>query len=447
VSERTRNSRTDNSGGEGDLLTGIRKVLEHPIGRNASALYSAQVATYLFPLLTTPFLARVLGPHSWGLIIFSLAFAGWVTVIIEYGFDLSATRELARLRGDAAGISDIAAGVLGAKTLLVIASLIITLVATLVVPLLRANLPYLAWGWLLAVSQGLFPGWYFQGIEKMRPLALLTFGSKALVTLGIFLVIRQPEDGWKILALYALASLVATAAATYLLYRKVTFRLPGRARTRLSLTNSSSMFLYRGAVSLYTTANALVLGLVASPASVAFFGGAERISKALTTLTQPVSQAIFPRISSLLESKPERASRLIRLSLGAMSALGSFLGVGLFFASPLIVRLLLGRGFETTVPVLRVLSLTLPLIAISNVLGLQWLVPLGKDGVFNRIIISAGLLNLALAVTLGLRFGALGMAWAVVLAELFVTFTMAVVVWRDRRIPVRVGRNEVPHEG
>jgi len=88
--------------------------------------------------------------------------------------------------------------------------------------------------------------------------------------------------------------------------------------------------------------------------------------------------------------------------------------------------------FDPTVPVLRVLALLLPLIAASNVLGIQWMLPLGLDHVFNRIILAAGVLNLSLAYWLAPRFAEMGMAWAVVIAEAFVTFIMyAYLRWRN----------------
>ena len=151
------------------------------------------------------------------------------------------------------------------------------------------------------------------------------------------------------------------------------------------------------AVSLYTTANALILGAVASPLSVGYDSGAERIARGVINLINPVSQSLFPRLSRLIVTEQRKAIMLVRLSLAMMAAFGLIVGLTLFAGAPLIVRILLGRGYEAAVLPLRILSLLVPSVALSNVLGMQWMLPLGMDKEFNRIIISAGVINVGLA--------------------------------------------------
>jgi len=107
-----------------------------------------------------------------------------------------------------------------------------------------------------------------------------------------------------------------------------------------------------------------------------------------------------------------------------MAGGGALLGSTIFVFAPVVAQLLLGAAFGPAIPALRVLSLLPPLIALSNVLGIQWMLPLGLDRPFNGIILAAGVLNLGLAYLLAPRFGHVGMAWAVVGAEAFVTGTM-----------------------
>lgn len=100
---------------------------------------------------------------------------------------------------------------------------------------------------------------------------------------------------------------------------------------------------------------------------------------------------------------------------------GVVMGALVFFLSPFLVRMVLGGEFAAAVPILRILALLPPLIALSNVFGIQWMLPLGMDRAFNTIIVLAGLINLGLAVVFAPLFGGVGMAWAVVSAEIFVT--------------------------
>lgn len=93
-------------------------LLGSPLLRNILALYGVQVVNYLFPLLTVPYLARVLGPKEWGLLAFTQAFGGYLQLLVEYGFGLSATRQVAQARDSLRRRAELLAGVLGAKVLL-----------------------------------------------------------------------------------------------------------------------------------------------------------------------------------------------------------------------------------------------------------------------------------------------------------------------------------------
>lgn len=114
-----------------------------------------------------------------------------------------------------------------------------------------------------------------------------------------------------------------------------------------------------------------------------------------------------------------------------MGAGGFLLGASLFAFAPLIVHLLMGNSFGPAVPVLRILALLPPLLSITHSVGLQWLLPHGQDAEVNRIILTAGALNLALAVFLAPHFAHIGMAWSVVCTEAFVCCSMVRAVSRS----------------
>jgi PST family polysaccharide transporter len=115
-----------------------------------------------------------------------------------------------------------------------------------------------------------------------------------------------------------------------------------------------------------------------------------------------------------------------------MSASGVLMGLSVFVLAPLLVRGLLGEEFGPTVQVLRVLSLMLPLAALSTALHVQWMLPLRLDRSFNVVILGAGVLNLVLALVLAPRYFQVGMAWAVVASELFVALGSIFILLRWR---------------
>lgn len=398
-----------------------RDVIDASLVQNVFSLYGVQIALYLFPLATVPYLARVLGPEMWGVVAFAQAFGQYLTLGVEYGFNLSGTRQIARARNSVDRRAELLAGVVGAKLVLSVLAVAVALLLARYVPIFKEH-PAVLWAgvaWGIATAFSFV--WYFQGLERMRLVALLEVGTKAIAVVGIFLLIRQPSDAWKVLATMAAASTASSLVALVLTYRDTPFRLPGRSDTIGAFRLGWSMFVFKGAVSLYTVANVIILGLFAPARFVGYYAGAEKISKAFLGLLSPVGIALYPRLSSLVQESRARAARLAKTSIWIMGSGGLLIGIFVFAFAPLLVRLLLGAGYEPAIIALRLLALLPPLIALSNVFGIQWMLPLGLDRPFNKVILLAGVINISIAVMLARPLAHIGMAIAVVTSELIVT--------------------------
>jgi polysaccharide transporter, PST family len=398
----------------------ISDLLRHSLVQNALSLYGVQIVGYALPLITIPYLARVLGVAGWGLLAFTQAFGSYWTVLGEYGFSLSATREVAYHRDNREKLTEVLAGVLGAKMLLALAALPFVFLAGMWIPAFH-NHPVILWmGLFWALAQGFNIMWFFQGFERMQFVAALDISTKALSTIGIFVFVRKPDDAWLVLLIQGAGYLLSFAVGLALAYRQLPVRLPTWNSVREALRMGWSVFLLRGSVTLYTAGNAFILGLFVSPQIVGYYAGAERISRAFLGLLTPVSQTLYPRLSHLVHRQRDRAARLARFGVTLMAGGGALIGVFVFFAAPWLVRIILGEGFSEAVPVLRILSLLLPVVGINTALGVQWMLPLGLDRSLNVITLLAGLINIGLATALAFFYRDLTMAWAVVSAEIFV---------------------------
>jgi len=407
------------------------KSLRHPVTQNALALFSVQFSNYLLVLIIMPYMMRRLGPESWGIFGIFQSLAMGLAVILEYGFDFSATRHVARWRNYRTHLTRIATGVVGVKLLLLVGSGTLAAATMPLVPVFREHPKHLLWAWLWAAGIGLRPIWYFQGIEKLKLAAFLEFVIRLVATGSVFAMVRGPGDGWKVLALYGTASLLATGINLLRMYRRLPFRWPTWTSTTANLRLGLSMFVFRGAVIFYTRTNTFVLGLLlpGSPALVGYFDAAEKIIRALLGLMGATSQAFYPRISHLVHYDRREAVRLVRISFAVLMGIATAAGITTYIGAPLTPALF-GSKYGAVVPLLRLLVFLLPIGAINNVLGIQWMLPLGLDRPVNVIIITAGLLNLTAAVVFVPLAGPRGMIAAVTLAELFVASSMYVTLRR-----------------
>ena len=296
-----------------------RRIRNSRITHNIAALFGSQAAIYIFPLATLPYLARVLGPVHWGVVAFAQALALYLAMIIDFGFQLSATRRVANAREDKEEMAGILAGVMGAKLLLTFACIAVAVVLQYTMPLFR-EYSFILWaGVFSGIAQGLGLLWYYQGMEQMKISSLIDILGRAVATAGIFLFVHHPEDAWKVLALQCVAFSGSAAILLILMYREVPWRWPTLSATRMAMRDSAAMFLFRSSVSLYTTANALLLGALATPVAVAFYSGAERLTKALLNLLTPVSQSLYPRLCRLIITDRPRAIWLARVAFVVMT--------------------------------------------------------------------------------------------------------------------------------
>ena len=173
--------------------------------------------------------------------------------------------------------------------------------------------------------------------DAQNSVLILEAGGKVIAAIGVFLLVKIPEDGWRVLALQALGMGAAVAYMTRWMYSEVSWVWPSLRAGFHMLKKSAGIFVFRGSSGLYMQANAFVLGLLTNPAVVGLFGGAERIIRAGISMLQPLSQAFFPRVSHSAVKDLEEAGRLLWLSLVWIGGLSLIMGATSFLAAPILV--------------------------------------------------------------------------------------------------------------
>jgi PST family polysaccharide transporter len=407
----------------------------HPHGRilhNTASLYAVQICRKILPLISVPFLARTLGAAGWGRMAFAQAFGDLIVILIEFGFNLSATREVARNRDNADRCRDLIAGVIGAQFVLVVLAITCGLITSAVVPELGTRPMLLVAGILYGLSQGLMPLWCFQGLERMSIAAAIEITGKIGGLLGLFVFVHSPQDDWKALMLQGVAPALSVIAGFVLIYRVFSFRMPTLRLVGEAFRSGWPMFVFRSGLSLYSVGNAFVLGLFAPATQVGYYASSEKISKALSGLLNPIREALYPRLSHLMLHSRSHAAQLARIGSVVSITGGAILSVAAFVTAPMLLQYLMGPQFAPAVPTLRILSFLPLMIAITESAGLQWLLPQGKDGLVNQIVLSGGALNISLALFLAPRYAHIGMAWSVLIAESAVAAATVVAANRSR---------------
>lgn len=411
---------------------------------NVVALLLLQVANFALPLVTLPYLTRVLGLENFGMMVLVQAVMQYFSLLTGWGFSLSVTRKVSALRADNNAVDEIFSAAWAAQWLLMGCAGILLVILVCFLPAVNQHTSLYAWGFAAVFGSVLFPVWLFQGLEKMKAVAFVQVLGRVIILPAYFFLVQGPEDAVVAVALNGSAAVLTGLFSIYWIRRHqiVRWRWPSFQGVWSELREGALVFSSNIAISLYTRLTPIALSTISGPSAVGVFDLANKICSAGTAILSPLSQALFPRMSYLFENDRPHAVNLLRKSgliLVISAAIG---GVVMFFCADLIVTIFGGAAFKESATLLRCLS-PLPLIIVgSNICGVQVMLPLKRSRAFSYIYAGVGVLSLLLMIPLIIWNGAVGAALSTLITELSVTGAMIIYL---RKIKVFGGAKNSAH--
>jgi polysaccharide transporter, PST family len=407
---------------------------------NAASLISMQAVGYIFPLITVPYLLRVLGPEHFGLIAFSQAIMAYFVTLNDYGFNLSATRELAICRNDRRRKSELYFSVMAIKTSFCLISFLCLYAIILYVPRFRANGAVFYASFLIVIGNMLFPTWFFQGIEKLYWISIVNLAANAAFTLATFFVVRTSSDYVLAAVIQSSGRLLAGILGVIILFSSEDIEVcrPTLAQMRHRLVDGWNLFLSQISVSVFISSITVALGVMRGMTEVGYFSAANKILGAGQAVMSAIGQAMYPHVCTLASRSRTAAISYLRKALLVTGGISMAGGVLLFVFTVPIVRLAMGPKYMAAVPVLRFMSMIPLICAINNIYGTQAMLNFGMRREFVRAIIFSSLLCLFALLPLAYWFGASGAASSALLFELVQTAILGTILYHRgiRFLPV-----------
>ncbi|ALL64966.1 polysaccharide biosynthesis protein [Paraburkholderia caribensis MBA4] len=395
-----------------------------------AATYIAYVVRYVYPLLLLPFYGRTLGPAGYGIVLAGMSLSNTLWRFVNFGFPTVGGRDTVYAKDHAERAAILSSHMTG-RLLLCIPTAIFGLGAVAFSPVLSAHPMLGCTTVLLGLLAAFNPGWYYTSTGRALTSILIEVVGFITSLALIFLFVHEPSDLSRVFFLL-LASCILQTVLGFGAIRREFSGWFSSIRAGIDLIHRSKIiFIYTGTSVLLITASTYLLSVLAPASEVSAFGVAERLIAVALSLTVPASQILIPKVTYLVGVDPAKANRLAWGILAFFLA-GALAGVACTMVlADWLVPLVFGKGFQSSIPVLKFFVLVLPLSIVNQVIGLYFLIPRHRDGLLARAGVATAIVSIIAAIPLASHWGAMGMVASRLLGELTLLTTLLVSLVRS----------------
>jgi PST family polysaccharide transporter len=418
----------------------VEKILLSPtyktLVENFLSLSFLQFANYIFPLITLPYLVRVLGPEKYGLIAFAQAFIGYFQILTDYGFNLSATREISINRENKEKVSEIFSSVMIIKFFLLLLSLGLMTIIVFSFKKFRQDWLIYYLTFVMVLGQTLFPIWFFQGMERMKYITFLNVLAKLIFTIAIFIFVKKASDYLYVPLLNSLGFIVAGVLALWIVFKDfgVFFRIPSFEDLKFHLKEGWHVFVSLVFITGYTNSRIFAVGLFSpNNATTGYYAIAEKLMGIVQTFPLvSVIQALYPRLSKIYTENRWRAKFIADKLQRYTTIAYLIICITFFIIAPKVVEIVAGSPYEETILAFRLLLIAVLFIN-ANAFRVNFLLVSGNADIFAKIHLVMGTVGSIMVFLFCYFFSYIGTAISIVFIALIVLIQTIIEekrIWR-----------------
>lgn len=409
------------------------------VKKNFAYSFVLTASGYIFPLLTYPYVSRVLGVSGIGICDFVDSIINYFVLVSTMGIATCGIREIAAHKDNSAERSRLFSSIIALNMTSTAVALAVLLVAMYTVPVLAQYRKLLYIGVLKLVANIFLIEWFYTGMENFAYITKRSIVIKLVYVIAVFAFIRTPED-YPVYYSLTVASIAMNAGWNMIYARKfVTLSLKDITIKPL-LATFFSIGLYRIITSIYTTMNVTWLGFVTDTDQVGYYTSATKLYTIIISVFTAFTGVMMPRLSALhAQGNEEEFWGKIGLSVEALACFSFPVMVFAVIFAPDILHLLLGDGFEGSYLPFRLIAPLVFVIGYEQILVLQILIPRKHDGIVLRNSVIGASLAVLTNVLLVREYGATGSAMVWFISEMAVLTATLIYICRNSSyaLPVR----------
>lgn len=418
----------------------FRKVMQNPdyraLAENFTSLSALQVINYVSTIVTFPYLVKVLGVEKFGLLSFAQSFVTYFILLTNYGFSLTGIQQTALARNDKEKSGKILSSMIGAKTFLMIISLLLLTLIVISFEKFRQNYTIYYYCFAMVIAEAYTPYWFFRGIERMRYITIFTGITKTFYITGIFLFVKNPKHFYLVPLLSGISTLLVDIEAFRLIYFKLNYKLviPTLQEILGQLKDGFAIFVSQVAINLYTTTNIFILGILTNNTYVGYYAAAQKILLIVSSLIGLIQQTFYPFVNRLTSTNLQKATTFIKHLLKTLRKFSFILSTLIFIFAPILVRIVLGPQYLPAISTISLLSFIPYITTFSATYGILVMLPLGYKKEYMKILCSASLINIILSIILVPLLKHNGTALSVTITEAYISLAMWFFLQKKRII-------------
>lgn len=388
-----------------------------------------QVFVLLVPLITMPYIARVLGPTGVGINSFTNSNTQYFILIGSIGVSLYGNRQIAYYRDDKAKTSQIFWEVFLMRMITILVALAVFFIFLGFEK--SYHQAYLMQA-ILIVAAAFDISWFFMGFENFKVTVLRNIIVKLISLACIFIFVRDKGDLTLYIAVLSISQLIGNI--TLFPYLKRYINLPNWRELKIwrHFKPSLVLFVPQIATQFYLILNKTMVGKMVSVEAAGFYDNSDKIIKMVLAIVTATGTVMLPRVANTFaKGDHEQVKKYLYQSFDFVSAISIPMMFGMAAIAPKFATMFFGQAFDAVGPLMMVESLVILFIAWSNVLGVQYLMPTGHNKEFTVSVTIGAVVNIILNIPMILWLGTLGAMISTVLSELSVTSYQLYIVKDD----------------
>ena len=409
------------------IVSILKETKANKILINVSNFTFFQLTNYLVPLLTIPYIVRIISAEKFGIISFIQAVIYYLFVIVDYGFDISGTQKVAQERDSQEKLNQIFSSILIIKTVLMVLAFLILVFLSYLFSEIKEHFLIYIFAFMLIPAQILLSLWFYTAMEKTKYLNYVNLVNKVLYLVGIFVFISVAEDYYLIPAIHSGSFLIAGMFSLYFIFKdfKIKLRIPNFSNIVSNLKEGWHVFVSNLSITLYRNSNVVILGLFAPKEIVGIYSAGEKIIKLLQSIFIPINKVMYPYISREKVKNPNKSISYIRKMVVSLGIITFILSILLIFLAKPFSLFFLGKNFITTSYIIQISAFVIFFSMYNYIIGIIYMLNFNMKEFFLKSVIFTGLANIFLCTILSYYMKEIGTAIAFLSSEIILTILIS----------------------